>query len=541
MARRKAQREKQETALMFHKAPRLIYLLLERAECTGNSARAVKAYLDAGGSAVAVVQGRLADYILHMPLLHCMALTNAHPHRELGESVRLLVEAGADINASFTDSNGVDHISLMRGVQRWCCTGVLDVLHQAGADLCARSSPQCMTALHEAAQNGLAESCEWLLARTDSLLEAKDSTAWTALMHASAYGRLDNVKLLLKRGADVNTANCDGVSALSAACLTNHLHVAVCLLKAGADVNAVDYQGSSALSSAVQSDNMPIVQLLLDHGADINTTDMRGHTVLFKAVDLGHVHMTELLVQRGLSVHAADDSGQTLLMIAVMARQKAAAEWLLQHGVAVNAGRYDSGTALHAACAEGSSDDIAMVALLLASGADVHKCAIDQITALDVAALYGNLQCARVLIAAGADVQHASLVAAIIHKQAKIVRLLLKHGATAVANSVISAWCPHGAQCCDGVTALMLCTEPYTVKLLLAAGADVHVTNAAGSTCLHAAVRHRASVPMMCLLIKAGVDLHAVNNSSKTAAQIAHERGYVLTEQLLSRAAQQGH
>src|SRR6185437_3330077 len=88
-------------------------------------------------------------------------------------------------------------------------------------------------------------------------------------------------------------------------------------------------------------------------------------------------------------------------------------------------------------------------------------------------------------------------------------------------------------------TALMLCTEAATVKLLLAAGADVHKTNARGDTCLHVAARHKLSAAALCLLIKAGTDLHAVNNEGNTAAQLAHDRGYTLIEQLLNRAAQQ--
>jgi ankyrin repeat protein len=44
---------------------------------------------------------------------------------------------------------------------------------------------------------------------------------------------------------------------------------------------------------------------------------------------------------------------------------------------------------------------------------------------------------------------------------------------------------------------------------------------------------------MLCLLIKAGADLHAVNNEGKTAAQLAHDKGHTLIEQLLNRAAQQ--
>jgi hypothetical protein len=53
------------------------------------------------------------------------------------------------------------------------------------------------------------------------------------------------------------------------------------------------------------------------------------------------------------------------------------------------------------------------------------------------------------------------------------------------------------------------------------------------------AVKHNCKVPVIYLLIKAGIELHAVNNDGQTAAQIAHDRGFTLIEQLLNRAAQQ--
>jgi ankyrin repeat protein len=75
------------------------------------------------------------------------------------------------------------------------------------------------------------------------------------------------------------------------------------------------------------------------------------------------------------------------------------------------------------------------------------------------------------------------------------------------------------------------------VRLLIAAGADVHTVTNAGDTCLHKAVRHKLPAPIVGLLIKAGVDLHAVNKLGKTAAQVTHDSGNTLAEQLLIRAA----
>jgi ankyrin repeat protein len=76
------------------------------------------------------------------------------------------------------------------------------------------------------------------------------------------------------------------------------------------------------------------------------------------------------------------------------------------------------------------------------------------------------------------------------------------------------------------------------VKLLLAAGTDVHATTDLGSTCLHVAAAFKRPPPVLCLLFKAGVDISAVNIEGKTAAQVAHDQGNTLAAALLNRAAQ---
>jgi ankyrin repeat protein len=71
-----------------------------------------------------------------------MALHNAHSHKELAESVRLLVEAGADINAI-----GSDHQSaLMCASKSGCCSKVLQAFLQNGADAFVRTPTDGLTA-----------------------------------------------------------------------------------------------------------------------------------------------------------------------------------------------------------------------------------------------------------------------------------------------------------------------------------------------------------------------------------------------------------
>jgi uncharacterized protein len=481
-----------------------------------------------------------------IPLLHSMVLTNAHPHRELVESVELLLTAGVNIDAGFTDPNGDQHTALMCAAERRCCTTVLSALIHAGADPCAQPAPKGATALHKAAQIGSAESCKLLLTRADTLLEVKDVYGLTALSYAAMNGHLDTVQLLAQNGADVNARHNRSRTPLFWASLHQHVDVLARLLTAGADVNAVDCDGTCVLGAAVQSGSAAVVQLLLNNGADINSLGNSGQIPLLAAAHGGHVSIVKLLLQRGCSITTVDNKGNTVLMVAVLGARKAAAEWLIQHGVAVNATNINGCTALHTACTEHSGDDAAMIELLLANGADLHKCNTQQQTALVVAVLSGKLQCTKALIAAGADVNHLSSVGcsslhmAINCQHAALVQLLLDNGATAAMNSVILLNTLEDCQ--HGMTALMMCTTTDTLKLLLAAGADVHIRNEVGDTCLHTAARHNYKAPVLCLLIKAGVDLHAVDSEGKTAAQLAHDVGNTLIEQLLNRAAQQqGH
>jgi ankyrin repeat protein len=290
MAHKKALR-KQETTLVPHKSPNLS-VLLERAK-SGSSPDAVTAYLDAGGSPVAlsVLQGSRPP--LQLPLLHYMAFRNAHPHSELAESVKLLVAAGADINAKAAGPDGNERTAFMCALERKCCTRALDVLLQASADPCARSTGCCMTALHMAAVTGSTECCELLLARADTLLELRDVNGWTALTHAAHSGHLDIIQLLVQHGADINVVSKD-LTPLIAASSQKRVQVVVCLLKAGADVNAVGSNGHSALAAAVQSNSVAIVQLLLDNGADISKRDSLGHNALFRAAHQELVFMMEM-------------------------------------------------------------------------------------------------------------------------------------------------------------------------------------------------------------------------------------------------------
>jgi ankyrin repeat protein len=214
-------------------------------------------------------------------------------------------------------------------------------------------------------------------------------------------------------------------------------------------------------------------------------------------------------------------------------------KWLLKHGAEVDSLDNEQLTPLH--CATVFPDRDSIIKLLLQYGANVHALTTRGEEPLDLLVdKKSSLEAARMLIAAGANAAHTyyngkgAIHTAIRHGHTEIAQLLLEHGAGAVINTAVME-CHRD---CGKITPLMASTVVPITKLLLAAGADVHMTTSSGDTCLHIAAKHRYAAPILCLMLQAGANISAVNKQGRTAAQIALINGNTLMEALLKRAAQ---
>jgi ankyrin repeat protein len=141
------------------------------------------------------------------------------------------------------------------------------------------------------------------------------------------------------------------------------------LLKQGADVNSAQGDGMTALHWAVQKGDVELVQTLLYAGANVKaTTRIGGYTPLLIAGKSGNAAMVETLVAAGADPNAATTSGATALMLASQAGNAAAVEALIDRGAHVNAKEKVKGeTALTFAAAYGRAD---VIRVLTARGAD---------------------------------------------------------------------------------------------------------------------------------------------------------------------------
>lgn len=116
------------------------------------------------------------------------------------------------------------------------------------------------------------------------------------------------VEKLLAAGADANARNDYDATPLSEAAVTGNIAVIRALLKAGAAVDGANADGQTALMVIARTSNIAAAKLLLDRGAKVNTREKwHGQTALMWAAAEAQPAMVKLLVQRGADVNARSD------------------------------------------------------------------------------------------------------------------------------------------------------------------------------------------------------------------------------------------
>ena len=128
-------------------------------------------------------------------------------------------------------------------------------------------------------------------------VDSKDAAGQTALMYAAETGRMEIVKYLVSKGADVN-AKSRGFgrgTALIYAAASNRTEVMKYLLAQGADIDAVSNHNETALIWASAQGHTDAVKLLLDKGADANIKNKKDQTALDIAKSLNRQEVVKLL------------------------------------------------------------------------------------------------------------------------------------------------------------------------------------------------------------------------------------------------------
>lgn len=292
------------------------------------------------------------------------------------KTIKMLIDFGFPV-----DGKGYGTNALLKAVENYSPVEIVNLLLEAGAD------PNLMIG-----GNKFSDDCH------------------TPLMTAVRTANEKVVNVLIAKKADVKFLCRDGQSALTSAMTGNNpVEMLKLLIENGADVKgrqmqyALDYlqtyqyrinnvpeiekmfeaagaKMKPALSAAVENGQIEEVRRLTAADSDVNYADMKGVTLLMKAVKKEHFEIARILIEKGANVNAKADSGMTALMYSV---EKSTLNY-----------NYNPIT----------------IKLLLDAGADVNVAALgyngenSRKTALAMAALNGNLEVIKMLIAKKADI-----------------------------------------------------------------------------------------------------------------------------------------
>ncbi|XP_059181802.1 ankyrin repeat and SOCS box protein 15b isoform X2 [Centropristis striata] len=229
-------------------------------------------------------------------------------------------------------------------------------------------------------------------------------TKWTATHEAAKVGCPAILNLLLRHGAKVTTTDANGVAPLGIAAKYGNHEAMEIIIEEGGDVSAQATNGDTVLYDAAGSGNLDCVMLLLAQGANSNVASNAFQLPIHRAAYEGHILVLKTLIFT-TTKRAIVSSGQSPVHSAADGGQVECLRLLIQTGYDVNA--------------------------LL--GPHISENYVDlRQTALFFAVSNGDITCAEVLLAAGANTELDPLrciVVAIRAERYDLAQLLLSYGA----------------------------------------------------------------------------------------------------------------
>ncbi|MFP6859641.1 MAG: ankyrin repeat domain-containing protein [Roseibacillus sp.] len=291
------------------------------------------------------------------------------------ELLRLFWKHGLDLNAINGKGETAVHLAVLEGRAE-----MLPALLEHGASAGFRH-PTGWEPLHLAPQRGDLKAV-WTLLAHGANVNAKGAKGRTAMDLALAMGSSsEQLQALLEAGADPDSRGPDGRFAIDVLIAKREFTKAKLLLQHGA------HSGPSLYNAVVEGDRETI-SFLLAHGFDPN--EYSKDPVLVAAVREGHADLVAKLLGAGAAIDQRGREGQSALHLAVAMDRADLAKLLLEAGVDPNVP---------------FADPVSSAFLEKVRDVGYLKWQFkrdSRITPIMAAADSGNLELARVLLAAGA-------------------------------------------------------------------------------------------------------------------------------------------
>lgn len=154
------------------------------------------------------------------------------------------------------------------------------------------------TVLHALLRRPDPQMVEQVLRRAPELLKEKNHDGRTPMesliyragqaAFSTSYSKIEATALaMVSHGAEINTADDDGMTLLHYAVRNYRYDFAEGIARLGIDLDLKNKKGKAALHLAIEKEDMRMIDALLDLGADPDLTDEKGWTVLDRLAEKG--------------------------------------------------------------------------------------------------------------------------------------------------------------------------------------------------------------------------------------------------------------
>ena len=271
-------------------------------------------------------------------------------------------------------------------------------------------------------------------------VDAPQTDGATALHWAVYHDNREIAQALLTAGANANVINRNGVSPLRMAALNGNTAMVTLLLSFRADPNLAAPNGETPLMYAARNGNSDVIRALIAAGASVNARErLRGTTALMWAAEQSHAGALQTLIAAGANPAARsnnDTKGNSAYLANPVKQRLTSAFGAKGDQFGKNQAKGRAGKDKQLPNADGL--DVVAAADAAAADAAFGRTRDTQggaLTALVYAARQNCLDCVRVLLDAGADVNQTTnygwspLLTATQNRNYRLAALLLDRGA----------------------------------------------------------------------------------------------------------------